>query len=251
MNVNIYKLYQNLVIIFTKIRSLINLHKLKYAYKWRGFMSNDTTVNSTVINDLDNSFVTIQVTGLRQNKNLRRGFCTFKVSHQNMGETMRRINRMGGKIVDVTFTSQYESQSKEVETNFVAPELAINDYVQPEKITQEDQENKVISTPIHTDKIEPIETVKEENTEIETKIEVTTEIEIEVETQPEVETKIEVKTEVKTEVETQPEITEEKTPEKPEIETNLKEESPEIKASDEKGKKAPIHGHKKGWKKRK
>lgn len=192
-------------------------------------MPNDTTVNSNVINDLDHSFVIIQVTGLRQNNNLRRGFCTFKVSHNNMGETMRRINRMGGKIVDVTFASQYELQgkelqgkelqSKEVETNFVAPELEINYYVQPEKITQEDQENKVISTPIHTEKIELIETVKEENTEVETNIEVKTEVE----TPPE----MEVKTEVK---------------------THLKEESTEIKTSEEKGKKAPIHGHKKGWK---
>jgi hypothetical protein len=86
-------------------------------------MPNDTAVNSTVVNDLDNFFVTIHVTGLRQHKNLRRSFCTLKVSRSNLGETMRRINRMGGKIVDVTFSSQYE-----VEEDFVSPEIAIDHY---------------------------------------------------------------------------------------------------------------------------
>jgi hypothetical protein len=86
-------------------------------------MPNDIAVNSTVVNDLDNSFVTIHVTGLRQHKNLRRSFCTLKVSRSNLGETMRRINRMGGKIVDVTFSSQYE-----VEEDFISPEIAIDHY---------------------------------------------------------------------------------------------------------------------------
>jgi hypothetical protein len=136
-------------------------------------MPNDTAVNSTLINDLDNSFVTIHVTGLRQHKNLRRGFCTFKVPRSNMSETMRRINRMGGQIVEVKVTSQYEIE--EVETDFVAPEIVINTYTPtPEK--QEVKPQAKIEVPV-------IETTPEVEAQVEEApvIESTPEVEAQVE----------------------------------------------------------------------
>ena len=102
-------------------------------------MLENATINSTRINDTDSSFVTIHVTGLRDHKNLRRSFCTLKVPRSNMGETMRRVHRMGGKIVNVTVSSKYE----EVKTDFVSLDLAIAE--------TQDRVKETLSTPIKTE----------------------------------------------------------------------------------------------------
>lgn len=207
-------------------------------------MANDTAIHSSTVNDLDNSFVTIRVTGLRQNKNLRRGYCTFKVSHSNMSETMRRINRMGAKIVDVTFSSQYESHREELETHFVGTDLAINFYLDQAYKYEEKVEAPVISTPTETAIIEQIEV---QNTEVETEIEVETEGKTEVTEITQESTEILENT---TNIE---ESTEDIDPScageliSNEIAQKTQDQS-EVKTSDHHGKKTAIHKHKKGWK---
>ena len=84
-------------------------------------MPSDTILNSTLNNNLDDSLVIIHVTGLRQHKHLRHSFDILKVPRASMSATIKRINRMGGKIIDVKVSAQYE-----LEADFISPEIAID-----------------------------------------------------------------------------------------------------------------------------
>lgn len=198
-------------------------------------MPNDTAVNSTMINDLDNSFVTIHVTGLRQHKNLRRGFCTFKVPRANLSETMRRINRMGGQIVEVKVTSQYEIE--EVETDFVAPEIVINTYSPENQQVKPQVKIEVPEKPTET-----ITKVEKAQTEVETKIEEPPVIE----STPEVEAKVETQSdELASASSVHYDQIEQQNPPQSLIEED---HAPPAKRSSEKEKKISGHKPKKGWK---
>ena len=107
-------------------------------------MQNNKIIDSTKNNDWNDSFVTIKVTGLSQNRNLRHSCCTYKVPHSSMAQTINRIKRMGGKIVDVIPYSKHH-----IEKDFVEPIIAVEtsqNLTNKNKIETKEIENKVITT---------------------------------------------------------------------------------------------------------
>ncbi|MDJ0705697.1 MAG: phycobilisome linker polypeptide [Leptolyngbyaceae cyanobacterium MO_188.B28] len=73
---------------------------------------------------LENRVFVYEVEGLRQNDQtesngypIRKSSTTLvKIPHNRMNEEMRRITRLGGKIVKISSFSQYSSQHAQVQT---------------------------------------------------------------------------------------------------------------------------------------
>lgn len=63
------------------------------------------TIGTTALSDYNNRTVTIEVTGLCNQKVMRQGNFTFKVPYSRMSEMMKKIHRLGAQVVRVTTPS--------------------------------------------------------------------------------------------------------------------------------------------------